>query len=272
MSTSFAAPQPAFAAPPPPAPRKAPVAHTAHTVALLCILLLTTVYGHMRSAPAVMQATPHITRFVSSILYEWLLLGSVIAGIYHREAFLSAALLSRIPSLAVSFARGIGIYFVGLFAILLVGAGLYFTPLRGMRNQGVLDALLPHTVAQFAVWFLVSLSAGVCEELIFRGYLQQQFIAWTGRPVLSVVLAGLVFGSIHLYEGLGAILPIAALGMVYGFCVLYFRGDLRAVIVAHTLQDFLTALFALGRPYAERNAHQLHELAVNILWWPVFFS
>ena len=165
-----------------------------------------------------------------------------------------------------------GIYVMGLGAILAVGAALYFTPLRGMRNQAVLDAMLPHTLAQFAVWFLVSLSAGVCEELIFRGYLLQQFTAWTGRPILSVVLAGLVFGSIHLYEGLGAILPIAALGIVYGLCVYYFRGDLRAVMVAHTLQDFLTALLALARPHAVHDAHQLHALMLNIFSRPAFFS
>ncbi len=274
--------QPQFVAPapPPPLPRPTPVAHATHTAALLLILLLTTLYGHLHTAPAIMQVTPHMTRFVSSILYEWLLLGSVIAGIYHRDVFLSAALLRRIPSLAVSFAQGLGIYVMGLVAVLGVSALLYFTPLRGMRNQGVLDALLPHTPAQFAVWFLVSLSAGVCEELIFRGYLLQQFTAWTSRPILSVLLAGLVFGSIHLYEGLGAILPIAALGIVYGLCVHYFRGDLRAVIVAHTLQDFLTALFALARTHTTHNAQQVHAvlgawphtLAQNIFSCSAFFS
>ena len=259
-------------------PRPTPIAHAAHTLAFLFILLLTTVYGHLRTAPAVLDATPHMTRFISSILYEWLLLGAVVAGIYHRGAFFTTAFASRIPGLVRSLLLGAGIYLAGLFAIGLVSAALAYTPLRSMHNSAVLHAMLPNTLPQLAVWFLLSLTAGVCEELIFRGYLQQQFTAWTGRPMFSVVLAGIIFGSIHLYEGAAAILPIAALGMVYGFVVLHFRGDLRAVIVAHTLQDFLTAVFVFTRPHAGHPAPPLHALmqshafAQNISSFASFFS
>jgi membrane protease YdiL (CAAX protease family) len=269
-------PMPSSNSAPTPVPRPEPIAHLAHTIVFLFILLLTTLYGHLHSTPAIVQSTPHITRYISSMLYEWLLLGAVVAGIYHRGTFFDAALFPRIPSLAVSFARGIAIYLLGLFAILAVGAALYYTPLRGLRNEAVLHALLPQTIPQLGVWFLVSLTAGICEELVFRGYLLQQFIAWTGRPVLSVLLSGLIFGSIHLYEGLGAILPIAALGIVFGLVVVRFRGDLRAVILAHTLQDFLTGLFVFAQPYAERHAHQLDALitpiTANIFSLSSFFS
>ncbi len=49
-----------------------------------------------------------------------------------------------------------------------------------------------------------------------------------------------------------AILPLAALALVYGFAVRALKGDLRAVVVAHTLQDFVVALLLLARPYLER--------------------
>jgi membrane protease YdiL (CAAX protease family) len=112
--------------------------------------------------------------------------------------------------------------------------------------------MAPRTVAEFVAWFGVSLTAGLCEELIFRGYLLQQLTAWTRRPVTSIFLAALLFGSVHLYEGVGAILPLAALAVVYGFVVRHFKGDLRAVVVAHTLQDFLVAFLVLAKPYLER--------------------
>ena len=249
-----------------------PIAPAAHTIVFLLLLLLTTIYGHLHAAPALVEATPRLTRFISTVLYEWLLLGSVIAGIYHRGAFFDAAIFKRIPPLATTLLQGAGVYLLGLVAIVAVGAALYQTPLRGMHNDAVLHAMLPQTMPQLALWFLVSLTAGICEELIFRGYLLQQFIAWTGRPMVSVLLAGLVFGSIHLYEGLAAILPIAALGIVYGLIVVRYRGDLRAVMVAHTLQDFLIAIFALARPYAERHAHTVHALAINISSLSSFFS
>ena len=118
-------------------------------------------------------------------------------------------------------------------------------------------AMAPHTALQLLVWFAVSLSAGLCEEIIFRGYLLQQLSAWTQRPVVSIFLGALLFGSVHLYEGLGAILPLAALAVVFGFVVHHCKGDLRAVVVAHTLQDFIVALLLLARPYVEQHQPKL---------------
>ena len=187
---------------------------------------------------------------------EWVLLGLVIAGIHRRRAFLVRAFRNRARTFIESVGLGAAVYVAGFVAIALVGSMLYFTPLFHKRNEAAIAAIAPHTPLEFLLWFGVSLSAGICEELVFRGYLLQQLNAWMRRPVLSIFLGALLFGSVHLYEGLGAILPLAALALVYGFVVQRFKGDLRAVVVAHTLQDFIVALLLLARPYIEQ--HQPH--------------
>ena len=185
-------------------------------------------------------------RYITSIVAEWLLLGSVIAGIYVRRTFFHTTLLQRIPSIGLVLGLGPAVYISSALALALVRALLQFTPLAHKVNLDVILAMAPHTPLEFLLWFGVSLSAGVCEELIFRGYLLQQFTAWLRSPVAAIVVSGLLFGCVHLYEGLGAILPLATLGIVYGFVVRYFKGDLRAVIVAHFLQDFLVAFLVLA--------------------------
>jgi membrane protease YdiL (CAAX protease family) len=88
---------------------------------------------------------------------------------------------------------------------------------------------------------------GFCEEHVFRGYLLRQMIAWGASLGLSrrvavgsaVVLTSVLFGSLHLYEGVRGAILIGVLGMMYAWVALR-RGNLRAVIVAHVLQDFLT--------------------------------
>ena len=60
----------------------------------------------------------------------------------------------------------------------------------------------------------------------------------------------MLFGSVHLYEGVGAILPLATLGILFGIVVRWMRGDLRAVMVAHTLQDFMVPVLIALRNYA----------------------
>ncbi len=241
--------------PPPPAPdtKAQPIAYWLHTVALLGIFILTTMFTQHRAATRQLGHIALIPSYLSSIVAEWVLLGLVIAGIHRRREFLAQAFCNRTRTFFESVGLGAAVYVVGFMAIGIVSAVLYFTPLFHKRNEAAILAMAPHTPLQFLVWFGVSLSAGVCEELIFRGYLLQQLNAWTQRPVVSICLGALLFGSVHLYEGLGAILPLAALALVFGAVVHHFKGDLRAVVVAHTLQDFIVALLLLAKPFVEQH-------------------
>jgi membrane protease YdiL (CAAX protease family) len=249
--------QHALITPPPPRPHAPaePVAHWTHTLALILFLLLSATFAHQRVAAANPAGSP-LLRYASTLTLEWLLLGSVVAGIYHRRSFFLKAFVHRERSWSESVGLGAAVYCAGFLLIALLGSALYFTPLFHQRNEAVITAMLPHTPLQFLVWFLVSLTAGICEELIFRGYLLQQLTAWTGRPIAPIVATGALFGCLHVYEGLAAIVPLAALGMLFGFVARQMKGDLRAVIVAHTLQDFLIALLAPARPFLLR--HQPH--------------
>ncbi len=243
--------------PPPPLPatQPTPIASWLHTVALFVLLTLTTLFGRLRASGAHLHPTALARHYATTMLLEWVLLALVLAGIHSRRAFLATALRNRATTLAQSFSLGVAVYLCGLVAIAIVSLTLLKTPLAQHRNEAFVLAMLPRTRFEFLLWFGVSLSAGICEELIFRGYLLQQLIAWTRRPALAIVLAAALFGSVHLYEGLGAILPLAALAIVYGFVVQRLHGDLRAVIVAHTLQDFLVGLLGLARPFLERTHH-----------------
>ena len=232
-----------------------PIAHWTHTLALLALLAFTTIYERNHAAKMI-ATVPHPMRYGSSIALEWVLLGLVIAGIHQRPEFLSRAFCNRSQSWAQSLGLGAMVYVMGTMALLAVGIALINTPLFKAHNQDVVLAMLPHSLREFALWFGVSLTAGVCEELIFRGYLLQQLTAWMRNQIAAILIAGLIFGSAHLYEGLGAVLPLAALAIVYGFAVRRLGGDLRAVIVAHTLQDFLVAFLALAKPWLERHAGQ----------------
>ena len=243
------------AAPPLPDATPRPIAHWTHTLALLFVLALTTIFGRSRAAshlaPDVLNAS-HLFSYATTMLLEWLLLGAVIAGIYRRRDFFAAAFLNRANTNAQSLGLGAVVYILGFIATAIVGLAISLTPLAHHRNIDYVLAMLPRTPLDFLFWFCVSLTAGICEELIFRGYLLQQLTAWSRSPIASIFIAALLFGSVHLYEGLGAILPLAALAIVYGFVVRHFKGDLRAVIVAHTLQDFLVGFLGLARPFLER--------------------
>jgi uncharacterized protein len=94
----------------------------------------------------------------------------------------------------------------------------------------------PTGFAEVSLWILLSISAGICEEIVFRGYLQRQFQAATGSIVAAVILQGAIFGLAHTYQGWKQVIVIAVLGILYGALVAW-RRNLRASILAHAWSD-----------------------------------
>jgi membrane protease YdiL (CAAX protease family) len=106
--------------------------------------------------------------------------------------------------------------------------------LESMRKQ--LGFLTPGSRLELAVWFCVSITAGFCEEIIFRGYLQLQFAAITNSMLAGVLLSAVVFGASHGYEGIARMLLIGIYGLMFGLLA-WWRKSLRSGMMAHAWHD-----------------------------------
>ena len=53
----------------------------------------------------------------------------------------------------------------------------------------------------FRSWCCLSATAGFCEEIVFRGYLQRQLAAFSKSTLMGVLLSAAIFGVSHGYEG-----------------------------------------------------------------------
>ena len=104
--------------------------------------------------------------------------------------------------------------------------------------------MLPVTRRERAWWVLVSLTAGVCEEIFSRGFLLQ-FLA--GRvagglalPLLAAcVLSSLLFGVAHVYQGAAGVVRATVAGLLLALLAL-LTGSLVLPIVLHALADLQT--------------------------------
>lgn len=98
-----------------------------------------------------------------------------------------------------------------------------------------------HSGASLAV---IAVMAGLGEELLFRGILQQGLQGWLG-PWPGLLLASLAFGVAHwvnrVYLFFGCLMGLY-MGLLY-----WLTGSLLAAVVAHALYDFL-ALRRLQQP------------------------
>ena len=220
--------------------RPEPIAPWFHTAFLLCVLTLWAFYGLLHSRVLV-SVMPRGASYISHIIIECLLVGSTIAGLYHRRRFISDVFGTITPrGAAIDLAQGALLYLAG--TAVLIGIWFVLKPLHPGYQREAVRAMAPRTPLEFALWIAVSIAAGACEEFVFRGYLLRQFERWWGSVWLPVVVTSVLFGGLHLYEGWGAVVEIAGLGALYAI-VAVRRGNLRSVLVAHFLQDALTGLF-----------------------------
>jgi uncharacterized protein len=83
---------------------------------------------------------------------------------------------------------------------------------------------------------LISLSAGVGEEMLFRGVLQSSLMDWLGVG-WGVTLASILFGVLHPIS-IYYIIIAGFLGLYLGGIWIY-NGNLLTVMVTHALYDFV---------------------------------
>ncbi len=100
---------------------------------------------------------------------------------------------------------------------------------------------------------LISLSAGVGEEMLFRGVFQTSIGSCSALP-WGLVLASLLFGLFHPIS-LTYMIIIAILGLYLG-AVLILGGNLLTGMVVHALFDFAALAYLLRiRPTLEDDAN-----------------
>ena len=102
-------------------------------------------------------------------------------------------------------------------------------------------AMLPRNAVEIFLWILVSTSAGICEEFIYRGYLQRQFAALTRSASAGLVLQAVAFGVSHGYQGWKKVVTITVLGALYGLMVQWRRTILPGM-ASHIWADILSGL------------------------------
>ncbi|MFZ6657676.1 CPBP family intramembrane glutamic endopeptidase [Undibacterium sp. TJN19] len=96
-----------------------------------------------------------------------------------------------------------------------------------------------------SAWICLSISAGICEEIVFRGYLQRQLTSMTGNVGVAIVLQAILFGIGHAYEGLSSVLAIVLHGLFLGILAKW-RGNIRAGIIEHAGWDILAGFGFIG--------------------------
>ncbi|MDR1043215.1 MAG: CPBP family intramembrane metalloprotease [Clostridiales Family XIII bacterium] len=108
-----------------------------------------------------------------------------------------------------------------------------------------IDLLLPRDAKQRGRFFFVALTAGVCEEFIFRGvaFALCQYLLPDINIYMLPLIPGTVFGIAHMYQGAKGVLKTGATGIILGY--LYIAtGSLLPVMILHFIIDLSSTYIA----------------------------
>jgi len=172
--------------------------------------------------------------YVSIMAMEWALVRYVWAGVRKNN---EGGLFGLIGGRGESWPRVLPDVAVALpFWVVWEATGRVMQSLLGPSHLEAVNALLPQSLIEILLWIALSVSAGICEEIVFRGYLQKQVHAITGSIVAAVLTQAILFGAGHAYQGVKQVAVITVLGVLYGVLAAW-RGTLRPGMLAHAWSD-----------------------------------
>ena len=146
----------------------------------------------------------------------------------------------RAQNIAQEIGIGVVAGVVGWFGVMVILIVLVFL-MGALGGEGLVPTEAPELIPWMvglpvALRALLALSAGVVEELFFRGFLQSR---------AGIVLSTLLFAVAHLsYDQPFMLVGITLLSLLFAFLV-HWRGNIWSAMVAHTVFDALQLLVVI---------------------------
>ncbi len=245
----------------PAAPRG--IAPAWHTAILIVAIIALSVSGTSRLA-VTNRAPHHLFTYGATAVMDLVMLGWVALGLRLRRVpfgSLFGSMTGGIRGFALDAVIALAFWIAALSILGSLGglwnaveyaaahrhsptqAGQALEPSASQkRTLQTLERLAPNDGREIAAWVVLCCIAGLIEEAVFRGYLQQQFIAWgRGRVAVGVVFSALLFGAAHGYQGIRNMVLLAVFGVLFSLLAI-FRRSLRAGILAHSWHDLIAGL------------------------------
>jgi len=119
---------------------------------------------------------------------------------------------------------------------------------RRQEAQKGVGLILPASRRELGHFVLLSVAAGLGEEIIFRGFLMHYLVFWFGHSPADTLAAGffsaVIFARLHGYQGWVAMVKILFLAMLFAALFVLTR-SLWPVIIIHALIDMLSGWLGL---------------------------
>lgn len=219
-----------------------------HTIALIAVLLFFSLSGAHSQAEAV-QRHGRVSLYISTMLFEWALVAFIWLGTRMRRVSLREIIGGRWSTpedalMDVAVAMGYWIAALMVLAAAKFALGLAsFNQTENLKQvqqmKQTFGFIVPQGIKENIAFIALTISAGFCEEVIYRGYLQRALAGLAGSVAVGVVAQAILFGASHGYQGVRYMAVISVYGLMFGLLA-WWRKSLRPGMMAHFWQDFLS--------------------------------
>jgi CAAX protease family protein len=120
--------------------------------------------------------------------------------------------------------------------------------IKQVKLPAYFEHMIPQTAVEKRVFLLLSLSAGVLEEFLFRGYLIPVLADGSSglRLWVALVVAAMLFSMGHLYQGLGGAVKTFVIGLIMGL-IFIATGSVLNCIILHIIIDVSSSMYNFSR-------------------------
>jgi CAAX protease family protein len=197
-----------------------------------------------------------LTLYASTILFQWIA-ASVILWRTAARGIRGAQLGLAVPDPALAA-------LVSVVLAALVFASQIFSLRRLTSQASEIEGILPQLalklfpqddIERLAFFSLVA-TVAICEELIYRGFVQRVVESSVGGSAVAGIVGSAVFFSLaHLYQGRKGLASTFVIGVMFSG-IRAWTGTLLPPMLAHFVADITVGLLAPGRLRAAISSHE----------------
>jgi uncharacterized protein len=205
------------------------------------------------------ESHERISLYFSTIGFQWIAVGVAAWRAWAHGYTRTELGLSTGPNLFRSVIAGI----CGTAML----AGLHWMNFQRMgrlldklpaRVLAMATRILPQSRRERLPFFALAITAGCCEEFLYRGFAMAVFDR-AGFPIwASVVVSSVLFGAAHLYQGRGGLIGTGILGLLFGASRAY-TGSFIPVAAWHAAVDIVAGV--AGPRYLIQNKSVIESTA-----------
>jgi CAAX protease family protein len=198
---------------------------------------------HLMSLPETTRRD-RLALYASTVAFQWFAVGIILWRLWSHHIDLAQIgvamprpLLTALATLLLSAV---------VLANQLVSLRLLEThpeTVQGLLPQIALKIFPQHSTERLA-FSAVVVTVAVCEELIYRGFVQRVFENWSGGMLLAGIAgSAAMFALAHLYQGPRGVITTFVVGVLFS-TIRAWTGSLAAPLVAHFVADITAGLLA----------------------------